>query len=398
MKNPIEIHPRDLTDPSIIPFNADTSGVGDVFTLMWLASGLAVAGKRPLFVVDNPQRKELIESFGFCTISALKVGWKGFTTEHCLDGERVDRMRRPRHLVWSEMIPGNPIPRQPQWNGRMNPDANEIMIFPHCNWRLREMPLQFWKNVGELFKEQGEKVVFCVSSDMVRSDEFADFDFPILATLTWSEVVELMARRAKFVVGNDSGPMHAAMALGIAGAAAMITTRNVFTLNGTVAEIHIEAGASPTQFVDAYLAKQAVNQTPASDRISIPEYAMKLAKIAAMRSEDAFRKVGAVGLTEDNRIVALAYNGLAPGEEAVPGFWEDRDSRRKFMIHAEQNLCSLVRRNDMKKVAVTTLPCESCANLLAAHGVREVFYGEDYAGESLEVLRRHGVKCVKVIA
>ena len=397
MKDPIKIQPRDVSDPNIIPFNADTSGVGDVFVLMWLAAGLSLSGKTPVFIVDNEQRRDLVQSFGFQTLSALEVGWRGFTTEHCLDAERVDRMRRPRHVVWSEMIPGNPIPTRPVWNRTVKIGSEWVTIFPHCNWRMREMPLDFWIRVADMFVKNGDKVRFCVDAKEMNSAEFHSFRHTVVFTSTWNEVVHAVSM-SKFVVGNDSGPMHAAMALGVPGAAAMITTKNVFTYTNTVAEIHVGLGMTPDSFVDALLARQVSVLEADVSRIGIPEYAMKLARIAAMRSEDPFRKVGAVGLTEDNRIVALAYNGLAPGEMAVPGFWEDREARRKFMIHAEQNLCSLVRRNEMRRVAVTTLPCESCASLLAAHGVREVFYADEYPGDSIEVLNRHGVKCTRVVA
>ncbi|MFY7930828.1 MAG: hypothetical protein ACOVS5_18310 [Oligoflexus sp.] len=52
---------------------------------------------------------------------------------------------------------------------------------------------------------------------------------------------------------------------------------------------------------------------PSSARISIPKYAMALAHVASLRSEDPFRKVGAVAIDFDNRVIGTAYNGLAPG-------------------------------------------------------------------------------------
>lgn len=107
-------------------------------------------------------------------------------------------------------------------------------------------------------------------------------------------------------------------------------------------------------------------------RITIPEYAMALAHVASLRSEDPFRKVGAVAIDHDNRVIGTAYNGLAPGYQADPEFWQDRDRRQKFMLHAEINLCSLFSRNQVKLVACTTKPCSSCLQALIAHNVREV--------------------------
>ena len=79
----------------------------------------------------------------------------------------------------------------------------------------------------------------------------------------------------------------------------------------------------------------------AMSRLSIPQYVMALAHVAALRSEDPYRKVGAAALDKDNRVIGTAYNGLYPGFSAPEGFWNSREERQKFMLHAEINLCSL---------------------------------------------------------
>lgn len=132
-------------------------------------------------------------------------------------------------------------------------------------------------------------------------------------------------------------------------------------------------------------------------RISIPEYAMALAKVAARRSEDPYRQVGAAALDHDNRVIGAAYNGLAPGFEAPEGFWDDRDKRQRFMLHAEINLCSLFKRSQAKVVACTTLPCTYCMQALCAHGVKEIYYGENYPGShSREIAETYGVKLIQI--
>ncbi len=118
--------------------------------------------------------------------------------------------------------------------------------------------------------------------------------------------------------------------------------------------------------------------SPHRSRLSIPEYAMALAHVASLRSEDPFRKVGAVAFDFDNRVIGTAYNGLAPGFNASSDFWIDRDDRRKFMIHAEVNLCSLFTRGTVKLIACTTKPCSSCMQMICAYGVKEVYFRDDY--------------------
>ena len=105
---------------------------------------------------------------------------------------------------------------------------------------------------------------------------------------------------------------------------------------------------------------------------------MALAEVASLRSEDPFRKVGASALDADNRVIATAYNGLAPGFDAPSGFWDDREGRQKFMLHAEVNLCSLFKRGEAKLVATTTMPCTSCMQTLCAYGIKEIYFREIY--------------------
>ncbi|TDU72838.1 dCMP deaminase [Prosthecobacter fusiformis] len=132
-------------------------------------------------------------------------------------------------------------------------------------------------------------------------------------------------------------------------------------------------------------------------RLTIPEYAMALAHVASLRSEDPFRKVGAVAIDFDNRVIGTAYNGLAPGYDATPDFWSDRDERRKYMLHAEVNLCSLFTRGNVRLVACTTKPCTSCMQMLCAYGVKQVYYRDDYPeSEADAIAHRYSIQLVQL--
>lgn len=132
-------------------------------------------------------------------------------------------------------------------------------------------------------------------------------------------------------------------------------------------------------------------------RLTIPEYAMALAHVASLRSEDPFRKVGAVAIDFDNRVIGTAYNGLAPGYDADPDFWADRDARRKYMLHAEVNLCSLFTRGNVKLVACTTKPCTSCMQMLCAYGVKAVYFRDDYPeSEADAIAGRYGIPLIQL--
>ena len=99
----------------------------------------------------------------------------------------------------------------------------------------------------------------------------------------------------------------------------------------------------------------------------------------------------------DNRVIGTAYNGLAPGFDAPADFWDDREARQKFMLHAEVNLCSLFRRGEAKLVATTTMPCTACMQTLCAYGIKEIYYREVYhVSDAPEIAKLYGVVLERV--
>ena len=126
---------------------------------------------------------------------------------------------------------------------------------------------------------------------------------------------------------------------------------------------------------------------------------MALAEVASLRSEDPFRKVGAAALDADNRVIATAYNGLAPGFDAPSDFWDDREGRQKFMLHAEVNLCSLFKLGEAKLVATTTMPCTSCMQTLCAYGIEEIYFREIYKeSDAPAIAKVYGIKLEQIPA
>ena len=60
--------------------------------------------------------------------------------------------------------------------------------------------------------------------------------------------------------------------------------------------------------------------TVSNQRIDWEEYALRIAEVASMRSEDPYKKVGACALDENNRVIGVAYNGLASGVNVSESF------------------------------------------------------------------------------
>jgi dCMP deaminase len=129
-------------------------------------------------------------------------------------------------------------------------------------------------------------------------------------------------------------------------------------------------------------------------RISKIEYAMRIAEAAACRSEDPFYQVGAAAMSEDGRIIATGYNGLPPGVQASPSWWNDKEKRKPYVLHAETNLCSMFKRGEVQAVCVTLMPCPDCMRVLAAHGVKEVYFRKHHEAshDSVGLAQFWGIK------
>jgi dCMP deaminase len=106
-------------------------------------------------------------------------------------------------------------------------------------------------------------------------------------------------------------------------------------------------------------------------RPSLEEYALSLAEAASARSEDPYRRVGACLVRHDKTILGLGYNGAAPGVEIN---WEDRDDRRRWVVHAEANALRYARPGEVDLIATTSLPCETCMLAIASYGIRRVYF------------------------
>lgn len=118
------------------------------------------------------------------------------------------------------------------------------------------------------------------------------------------------------------------------------------------------------------------------ERPSWEAYALALAEVVATRSEDPWLRVGAVALRKDHSIASTGYNGAPAG---VTIDWENRDERRKRVIHAEANALRWCTPKDLEGglVAVTHCPCLECVRLLAAYGVKRVVYASEVPNASL---------------
>ena len=137
-------------------------------------------------------------------------------------------------------------------------------------------------------------------------------------------------------------------------------------------------------------------------RPSWDEYFMATAALIASRSSCERLHVGCVLVTggdRKNRIVAAGYNGFLPG---TPHTSRVRDGHEQATVHAEQTaVADAARRGSSVEgcvAYVTHFPCINCAKILAAAGIAEVRYHEDYCNDSIvaQIMDDAGVKVTRL--
>lgn len=128
-------------------------------------------------------------------------------------------------------------------------------------------------------------------------------------------------------------------------------------------------------------------------RPTIIDYALNIASVVSTRSPDPYKKVGAVVIDSENRIIACGYNGLAPGFDPPQEFWSDKATRKPYMIHAEINALSYVKRGEGQMLVCTLKPCPACLLACIAHGIKTIWYKEekDNLEESDKIARKYGI-------
>ena len=131
------------------------------------------------------------------------------------------------------------------------------------------------------------------------------------------------------------------------------------------------------------------------NNLSWEEWALLLAETASKKSKDPWIKVGCCLLrTEDNTAV-LGFNGFPRGMRED---WSDRDIRRKYVVHSEQNALRYVTPNECYLAAVTLLPCNDCLRALASYGIKKVVYRDVYVRDdsTLELAKDFGIELIQI--
>mgnify|MGYP003118706456 CR=1 FL=1 len=131
------------------------------------------------------------------------------------------------------------------------------------------------------------------------------------------------------------------------------------------------------------------------NRLNWEEYALELARVAALRSEDPFIQVGACVLRHDNSVAGLGYNGAPPGIQID---WSDRDERRKRVVHAEVNALRYAKPGECKLLACNLLPCNNCLKMISSYGIKKVIFSKiyDLDKSSLKLAKEFGIELIQI--
>lgn len=103
---------------------------------------------------------------------------------------------------------------------------------------------------------------------------------------------------------------------------------------------------------------------------------LEVASLISTWSKDPSTKVGAV-IVRDNYIVATGYNGFPQGIEDSPERLNNRQTKNRFVMHAEMN--AILQAGEKCKGATlycTHIPCARCMNPIIQSGIQKIVFLE----------------------
>jgi dCMP deaminase len=168
--------------------------------------------------------------------------------------------------------------------------------------------------------------------------------------------------------------------------------------NGRPEEFHAKLG----ELVPRLMAKMS--------RPGWDEYFMKMAQVAALRSNCAKRKVAAI-IVRDKRVISTGYNGTPRGtKNCYEGGCPRCNSLAASGTKLDECLCSHGEENAITQAAyhgvsiargtiyTTFAPCLMCTKMIINSGLHEVVYNKDYPlnDVTFKLFQDAGVVCRKL--
>ena len=139
------------------------------------------------------------------------------------------------------------------------------------------------------------------------------------------------------------------------------------------------------------------------------QYFVEVTKLTSKLSTCISKQVGCI-LIKDNRIIASSYNGVPSGVKHCNEIFDKsvltskikRDKHHEWSnnneLHGEANLLSYCGKMGIKTdngILFTSLsPCITCAKMIFASGIKEIFYLEEYDKDNkgIDFLKQNMIK------
>jgi len=108
---------------------------------------------------------------------------------------------------------------------------------------------------------------------------------------------------------------------------------------------------------------------------SFDKWFMKMVYLVAEKSKDPRTKIGAV-LVKDKHIISTGYNGFPIGVNDVKERYTNRETKYKYVVHAEENSILSAARFGIVSFGSTLytngIPCNSCMKAVIQGGISEI--------------------------
>jgi hypothetical protein len=212
---PVPCEPLDDTSPRpswCVQLDAD--GVGDAILALTCVAGLKQA--HPRAHVTFHVRGHIIPWVNLFADPDLVTDqvrpWERVFYPYSSYGwELSERSARPRWEYYADTCGVTPVLPTPR---PLSPAADfpgHILLFPFAQWDNRNWPLTHWHRLEEILLAHGHKVLILDrAGDGARLNGFRSFRM-------WGQAAERVAgllQASRLVIGNDSGMVHLAGALG----------------------------------------------------------------------------------------------------------------------------------------------------------------------------------------
>tara|TARA_R110002167_G_scaffold280433_1_gene486032 strand:+ start:641 stop:1078 length:438 start_codon:yes stop_codon:yes gene_type:complete len=102
---------------------------------------------------------------------------------------------------------------------------------------------------------------------------------------------------------------------------------------------------------------------------------LEMAELISTWSKDPSTKVGSVIVDEERRVLSMGYNGFPRGVDDDWKRYQDKDSKRMLVVHAELNAILTARHAfGASTLYVTAPPCCECAKAIIQAGIIRVVW------------------------